>query len=386
MTNNSTIKLFGRTIFQTYNTDVSTNDSSLQLEFGSPFLHEDSFDHSPYSSSCSPSEVNSPTEHDAKRYKETSCKELISVQEDEASFQSTEDSKSHTPSSLVENPKTPSSETETSKLNSHKIDEQSDMSQEKSPMKPDIIVPCPRCKSMDTKFCYYNNYNVKQPRHFCKNCQRYWTSGGATRNMIVGAGRRKNKLNAANGLHSTTILTFGSDSSAMSSTSLDKKVNVGSHEETFDKSYQSLPPQFSWNPAMCYPVSFYPNIAYYGGCLVPSWNVQSISTQSCGQNSTTLGKHSRDGNILLHSNSEKENLGSERNNNSVFIPKTLRIDDPNEIANSSIWSTLGIKNGGELFMGFASKGGVKNHVETSSSVLQANPVALSRSLVFHERV
>lgn len=266
MTNNSTIKLFGRTIFQTCNTDVSTNDSSLELEFASPFPHEDSSDHSPYSSSCSPPEVNSPTENDGKRYKETSWKELISVQEDEASFQSTEDSKSHTPSSLVENPKTPSSETETSKLNSHKIDEQSDMSQEKSPMKPDIIVPCPRCKSMDTKFCYYNNYNVKQPRHFCKNCQRYWTSGGATRNMIVGAGRRKNKLNAANGLHSTTILTFGSDSSTMSSTSLDKKVNVGSHEETFDKSYQSLPPQFSWNPAMCYPVSFYPNIAYYGGC------------------------------------------------------------------------------------------------------------------------
>lgn len=381
MTNDSTIKLFGRTIFQTHNTDVTTNDFSSELEFGSPLRRDDSSDHSPYSSSCSPSEVNSPTERDAKRYKETSRKELTSVQEDEASFQTTEDSKSHTPSSHVENPKSPSSETETSELNSHKIDEQSDMSQEKSPMKQDVIVPCPRCKSMDTKFCYYNNYNVKQPRHFCKNCQRYWTSGGATRNMIVGAGRRKNKLNAANGLHSTTILTFGSDSPSMSSTSLDKIVNVASHEETFDKSYQSFPPQFPWNPAMCYPMSFCPDIAYYGGCLVPSWNVQS-----CGQNSTTLGKHSRDGNILLHSKSEKEKLGSERCNKRVLIPKTLRIDDPNEIAKSSIWSTLGIKNGGELFMGFASKGGVKNHVQTSSSVLQANPVALSRSLVFHERI
>lgn len=27
---------------------------------------------------------------------------------------------------------------------------------------------CPRCGSSDTKFCYYNNYNVKQPRYFCK--------------------------------------------------------------------------------------------------------------------------------------------------------------------------------------------------------------------------
>ena len=30
--------------------------------------------------------------------------------------------------------------------------------------------PCPRCCSQETKFCYYNNYNVKQPRYFCKVC------------------------------------------------------------------------------------------------------------------------------------------------------------------------------------------------------------------------
>ncbi|BAF26477.2 Os10g0406300 [Oryza sativa Japonica Group] len=54
--------------------------------------------------------------------------------------------------------------------------------------KPDKILPCPRCSSMDTKFCYFNNYNVNQPRHFCKHCQRYWTAGGAMRNVPVGAG------------------------------------------------------------------------------------------------------------------------------------------------------------------------------------------------------
>ncbi|KAK1368792.1 Dof zinc finger protein DOF1.5 [Heracleum sosnowskyi] len=59
--------------------------------------------------------------------------------------------------------------------------------------KPEKIVPCPRCKSMETKFCYFNNYNVNQPRHFCKGCQRYWTAGGALRNVPVGAGRRKMK-------------------------------------------------------------------------------------------------------------------------------------------------------------------------------------------------
>ena len=34
--------------------------------------------------------------------------------------------------------------------------------------RPEGSTPCPRCDSMDTKFCYYNNYNVKQPRYFCK--------------------------------------------------------------------------------------------------------------------------------------------------------------------------------------------------------------------------
>ncbi|CAO2211325.1 unnamed protein product [Urochloa humidicola] len=51
--------------------------------------------------------------------------------------------------------------------------------------------PCPRCESRDTKFCYYNNYNTSQPRHFCKGCRRYWTKGGTLRNVPVGGGTRK---------------------------------------------------------------------------------------------------------------------------------------------------------------------------------------------------
>lgn len=52
---------------------------------------------------------------------------------------------------------------------------------------------CPRCESSNTKFCYYNNYNLTQPRHFCKTCRRYWTKGGALRNVPIGGGCRKNK-------------------------------------------------------------------------------------------------------------------------------------------------------------------------------------------------
>ncbi|KAK9279278.1 hypothetical protein L1049_012957 [Liquidambar formosana] len=52
---------------------------------------------------------------------------------------------------------------------------------------------CPRCNSTNTKFCYYNNYSLTQPRYFCKSCRRYWTEGGTLRNVPVGGGSRKNK-------------------------------------------------------------------------------------------------------------------------------------------------------------------------------------------------
>ncbi|GAB2225681.1 hypothetical protein Droror1_Dr00006483 [Drosera rotundifolia] len=51
---------------------------------------------------------------------------------------------------------------------------------------------CPRCESTNTKFCYYNNYNLSQPRHYCKSCRRYWTKGGSLRMVPVGGGTRKN--------------------------------------------------------------------------------------------------------------------------------------------------------------------------------------------------
>ncbi|KAI3768393.1 hypothetical protein L2E82_19033 [Cichorium intybus] len=59
------------------------------------------------------------------------------------------------------------------------------------PPEPEHI-PCPRCDSTNTKFCYYNNYNFSQPRHFCKGCRRYWTHGGTLRDIPIGGGSRKN--------------------------------------------------------------------------------------------------------------------------------------------------------------------------------------------------
>ncbi|XP_073135895.1 uncharacterized protein [Henckelia pumila] len=58
---------------------------------------------------------------------------------------------------------------------------------------PESALKCPRCDSVNTKFCYFNNYSLSQPRHFCKTCRRYWTRGGALRSVPVGGGCRRTK-------------------------------------------------------------------------------------------------------------------------------------------------------------------------------------------------
>nr|GMD49635.1 dof zinc finger protein DOF4.6-like [Ipomoea batatas] len=69
---------------------------------------------------------------------------------------------------------------------------------------------CPRCSSTNTKFCYYNNYSLSQPRYFCKTCRRYWTEGGSLRNVPVGGGSRKNRRSS---ISSSSSLASSSSSS-----------------------------------------------------------------------------------------------------------------------------------------------------------------------------
>ncbi|XP_044461433.1 dof zinc finger protein DOF1.4-like [Mangifera indica] len=66
---------------------------------------------------------------------------------------------------------------------------------------------CPRCDSTNTKFCYYNNYNKSQPRHFCKTCKRHWTKGGTLRNVPVGGGRKNKRVKTSNNATNTTTST-----------------------------------------------------------------------------------------------------------------------------------------------------------------------------------
>lgn len=83
---------------------------------------------------------------------------------------------------------------------------------------PETALKCPRCESTNTKFCYFNNYSLTQPRHFCKNCRRYWTRGGALRNVPVGGGCRRNKRSKRSRSKSPPITSTSDHRSASAST------------------------------------------------------------------------------------------------------------------------------------------------------------------------
>ncbi|KAL5568713.1 hypothetical protein UlMin_025288 [Ulmus minor] len=369
--------------------------------------------------------------------------------------------------------------------------------------KPDKVLPCPRCNSLETKFCYFNNYNVNQPRHFCKNCHRYWTAGGTIRNVPVGAGRRRNKqsssqflqevthpdaasdtLNSAshqppsvglpnsprlvNGMGEVlkfcadaplcesmeTVLNledhkraetgsaaYGDHSEELSSSSCSLQTTTqrengcpGKEDNSVEPKYQtqSYPaPQWAypWNlgwslmmvgpnssnpnpshlsspPMMTVPGFCAPNVTFpfvpasYWGCM-PGWDAEKWVTpstgssgsllpsssagnnDSLGNSSPTLGKHSRDENIQKEEKAEQ----------CLWFPKTLRIDDPDEAAKSSIWTTLGIKPDKNkpvvrsgIFKAFQPKSDAKSHTkDADNDVLQSNPAALSRSQSFQEK-
>ncbi|CAI9087516.1 OLC1v1021597C1 [Oldenlandia corymbosa var. corymbosa] len=93
-------------------------------------------------------------------------------------------------------------------LNHHQKQQQQQQNNQPEPLK------CPRCGSMNTKFCYYNNYNKSQPRHFCKACKRHWTKGGTLRNVPVGGGRKNKRLKISSNPPSTTTTTTPSSVAA----------------------------------------------------------------------------------------------------------------------------------------------------------------------------
>lgn len=192
------------------------------------------------------------------------------------------------------------------------------------------------------------------------------------RNVPIGSGRRKNKnrddvINSVNHLSSfkypNGFLVFGQDES------MNPTLNLVQRPQEY------CGPNDVYKGSISPPVNFYPTMPHWGP-------VPLFSTTT-----TALGKRSREGTI------GSSNSGNDQNpRRRVLIPKTLRIDDPNEAAKSSIWSTLGIKNerigsvnGACLFKALEPKAqhGLRN-MDSSTMLLRANPAALSRSLNFNE--
>jgi hypothetical protein len=93
---------------------------------------------------------------------------------------------------------------------------------------PEPGLKCPRCESTNTKFCYFNNYSLSQPRHFCKTCRRYWTRGGALRNVPVGGGCRRNKRTKSSKSNSSSAAASASGGAGGTSSSTSSTATGGS--------------------------------------------------------------------------------------------------------------------------------------------------------------
>ncbi|KAG0503832.1 hypothetical protein HPP92_003904 [Vanilla planifolia] len=315
------------------------------------------------------------------------------------------------------------SKTEVATLTSHeeeKNEPNSSKKEEKYPSSPaknrsdstnsirnaEKILPCPRCSSKETKFCYYNNYKVNQPRHFCKNCHRYWTAGGSVRNIPVGSGRRKTKCSVVSLLYSNfadpeladpiqhmsalppnqRVLCFGSGATLRKSIASALHL-VGKSAKNADNGedllagssvtamnsnedrnraaanarcngylpngpcFSGTPWPYTWSHPPPFPIPFSPATSY---CNVP-WQ------------SPAIGKHSRE----------------EENSNFGYSEKG---SEHERVAKCSIWVSIGFKNeksdpfsgDGEFFKGIQSNNDLK------AKVLRANPAALSRSMIFQE--
>ncbi|KAK9170504.1 hypothetical protein Syun_002644 [Stephania yunnanensis] len=95
---------------------------------------------------------------------------------------------------------------------------------------PEAQLKCPRCESTNTKFCYFNNYSLTQPRHFCKTCRRYWTRGGALRNVPVGGGCRRNKRSKSSSSKSPVTAERQAGSSSSTTSSIPSTSTSSTHD------------------------------------------------------------------------------------------------------------------------------------------------------------
>ncbi|KAG6386358.1 hypothetical protein SASPL_155256 [Salvia splendens] len=151
---------------------------------------------------------------------------------------------------------------------------------------PDSSLKCPRCESTNTKFCYFNNYSLSQPRHFCKTCRRYWTRGGALRNVPVGGGCRRNKRSKSKSSPAGSGDRQVATSTSASTASAGAGVPPQFQPLRFMSPLSQLTDSFSGDMALTYPPAGAHEMGFQGGAMasllssvgggIEPWRMQQV--------------------------------------------------------------------------------------------------------------
>ncbi|KAL3523804.1 hypothetical protein ACH5RR_016638 [Cinchona calisaya] len=149
---------------------------------------------------------------------------------------------------------------------------------------PETALKCPRCESANTKFCYFNNYSLTQPRHFCKTCRRYWTRGGALRNVPVGGGCRRNKRSKGGSRSKSPITSENRSSSTTSTRSISSNNNNSCSTDMNMIGHFSHPPHHQLS---FFPPTLHNNLTDFGnaemGLIQPTVGPLNLSARFADQ-------------------------------------------------------------------------------------------------------
>ncbi|KAF2297735.1 hypothetical protein GH714_002489 [Hevea brasiliensis] len=140
---------------------------------------------------------------------------------------------------------------------------------------------CPRCDSLNTKFCYYNNYSLSQPRYFCKTCRRYWTQGGTLRNVPVGGSSRKGKRGKTSSSSTSSFTENSTSQSQPQPLSLGSSENIMSTTNSGNIATSTLIRTKESSGNLVLPPGISSMGSYYsgGGFLTSLATIQSLNNQ-----------------------------------------------------------------------------------------------------------
>ncbi|KAL2523410.1 dof zinc finger protein DOF5.4-like [Forsythia ovata] len=84
------------------------------------------------------------------------------------------------------------------------------------PEQPSFEVP--QCDSLNTKFCYYNNYNLSHSRHFCKSCRKTKQSKPKYNTSSVADGPSERKSSSHSSSENSSLTAATTEATSTSTT------------------------------------------------------------------------------------------------------------------------------------------------------------------------